>query len=1400
MKSKYTVIRVGSLSVRLITLSICIALALPLALIKTSFANSKTASQADHSTARTLSLEQRVEYQRRIEEVYWRHRIWPAENHQPKPALDEVMPRQAMRAKVEDYLRKSTALASYWQRPITDAQLESEVNRMAAQTKQPERLAELFAAMDNDAFIIAECLARPLLVERFVRNWHAYDERFHGEVKAQAEASLLAYHSVAEMRRMSGKYRETTWRKANPGSEQSNRETDSVALTAEAWDEQAVQLQVGVMSGLQEEAERFYVSAPLSKDRHSMKVATVEWRKPSFDDWWDGEKAKIAFDEATVSDYRFSLSQASAPTSCTDDTWTATQGPPAARSNHTAVWTGSEMFIWGGLNISNGQQPGGKYNPATDTWSVISLTNEPANGGTPAASFWTGSEVVIWGGTVAQGGRYNPMSDSWAAINPSGAPSVNTAAVWTGSEMLAWSIDTNGVIYHYNPSSNAWTSVTSTGAPTVSNFFSPVVWAGTEMVFVLWQGNSFDGRRYNPSTNTWSTINPTNAPQQRSAFVVVWTGQVLIIWGGVSAGFPVIAGGRYNLATNSWTTMSATNAFGANSSTAVWTGTEMIVWGGVGGGPQSSTTSLSTGGRYNPTTDIWQATNLTNRPLSRYGHTAVWTGSEMIVWGGTNRFLGTDRKLSTGGRYNPATDSWVRTNSNVPEGRLFHTAVWTGTEMIVWGGYDGSSALDTGGRYNPSTNSWTGTGAVNRPLARYAHTAVWSGSEMLVWGGHNSSTSLNSGGRYDPAADSWTNISATSAPNKRENHTAIWNGSEMIVWGGLDFGASRLDSGGRYNPTSDSWTPTNSTTPPTPRELHTAVWTGSVMIIWGGLSGGTVQTGSRYSPATDSWSPTNFSTAPSARSGHTAVWTGAEMIIWGSGNLFLPSGGRYNPSTDAWQATGMTNVPVGRVNSTAVWTGSQMIVWGGSITSSGVTSMLDSGGRYCDTVPPSCSFSLTPSSQNFTAASGAGSVSVTATSGCNWIAGSNASFISISAGTSGTGNGTVNYSVSTNTGGARTGMMTIAGQTFTVTQDAAAGGCSSMISPTNHTFTAGAQSSTVNVTAGVGCNWTAVSNASFITVNSGSSGSGNGAVGYSVTANAGAARTGTMTIAAQTFNVTQDSPTGSKASFDFDADRRTDLSLWNPSNGQWTGPISGTSVLGQSTDMIVPADYDGDIKTDIAVWRPSNGLWTIIQSATNQSKTVFWGINGDVPVPADYDGDGKADIAIWRPSNSTWYIINSSNSSVSTALWGISGDVPVPGDYDGDGKADIAMWRPSNGTWYIINSLNGSVSVYGWGISGDKAVAADYDGDGKTDVGIWRPSNGTWYIINSSNGSITVYGWGISSDIAVPADYDGDIKTDIAVWRPSTGTWYIVNSSDGSIRAQMMGSSGNIPVPSAYIK
>src|SRR5206468_11826585 len=106
----------------------------------------ETGVKVSHPAAAGLTFADRVAYQRAIEEVYWRHRIWPKENAKPKPSLDEVISAEQIEKKVEDYLRDSRALEAYWQKPIAPEQLQAEIERMAKHTRQPGVLHELFAA------------------------------------------------------------------------------------------------------------------------------------------------------------------------------------------------------------------------------------------------------------------------------------------------------------------------------------------------------------------------------------------------------------------------------------------------------------------------------------------------------------------------------------------------------------------------------------------------------------------------------------------------------------------------------------------------------------------------------------------------------------------------------------------------------------------------------------------------------------------------------------------------------------------------------------------------------------------------------------------------------------------------------------------------------------------------------------------------------------------------------------------------------------------------------------------------------------------------------------------------------------------------------------------------------
>lgn len=343
------------------------------------------------------------------------------------------------------------------------------------------------------------------------------------------------------------------------------------------------------------------------------------------------------------------------------------------------------------------------------------------------------------------------------------------------------------------------------------------------------------------------------------------------------------------------------------SHTAVWTDSHMIVWGG--GTASGIANNTNTGAMYDPATFEWTATSVVNAPTPRRDHTAVWTGSEMIVWGG--RHGSANGALGTGAIFDPATNTWQATSTDLgPEARYQHTAVWTGTHMIVWGGVNGAGApIKSGASYDPSTDTWT---TLNQPgptlVERTGHSALWNGSLMLVYGGRydnvgwiylpDTTNNLPGGLQYNPSTGIWSNLQPSGQPTARAFHTAVMLGSDMVVWGGYD-GANPTDTGARYDTTGLTWSTTN---PPQPeaRYDHTAVvlaTTPEVMVIWGGVgaSGAELDTGGIYELANNSWTAT--ATALSARTSHTAISTGDSMIVWGGsqGGTPLGDGGVFTP-------------------------------------------------------------------------------------------------------------------------------------------------------------------------------------------------------------------------------------------------------------------------------------------------------------------------------------------------------------------------------------------------------------------------------------------------------------------------------------------------------------------------
>ncbi len=330
-----------------------------------------------------------------------------------------------------------------------------------------------------------------------------------------------------------------------------------------------------------------------------------------------------------------------------------------------------------------------------------------------------------------------------------------------------------------------------------------------------------------------------------------------------------------------WVNGSVVNAPGAREGhSAVWTGQEMLVWGGSLGGGQYS---LS-GGAYQPDADRWASLSQLNPPTARSGHTAIWTGTEMIVWGG---FSGSTA-LGTGARYDVATGAWLPVNSTgAPSARDSHLSVWTGSRMLVWGGRNKSTLAAVGAQYLPGTDSWAPLPVINEPLPRISAAGVWAGDRWLVWGGMTSTGYVQSGGQLlcpGGTPTTWQAMSTVGAPSSREGHAVVWTGSRLLVWGGHRFG-SPLNDGAAYDPLTDLWTPISAVGAPSARSLPSGVWTGSEWVLVGGLTAaGAVSGGSVYTPATDTWRTLDNPGSPVARSGAASVWTGSEMILFGGRN------------------------------------------------------------------------------------------------------------------------------------------------------------------------------------------------------------------------------------------------------------------------------------------------------------------------------------------------------------------------------------------------------------------------------------------------------------------------------------------------------------------------------------
>src|SRR5688572_7268942 len=326
----------------------------------------------------------------------------------------------------------------------------------------------------------------------------------------------------------------------------------------------------------------------------------------------------------------------------------------------------------------------------------------------------------------------------------------------------------------------------------------------------------------------------------------------------------------------------------------------------------------------------------------RVGHTAVWTGREMVVWGGTGD-LEAD-PVTDGAAFDPAAGTWRKLPAAPISPRFDPQAFWTGSEVVVFGGASvHEGPLADGAAWNPASNAW-------RPIAvpptgiRDAAVVAWAGDRLVVWGGATVSPAgasddadpqfHNDGAAWVAADDTWVAVPAAPIP-ARSSAESVWTGSRLIVAGGYGAGeGEERRDGAAFDPVSGVWSPIADRPAPGSCGGETpcaGVWTGSVALFPGA--------GLAYDPAGNRWSAVAPFPAAEGRvtTGYAMVWTGGRLLIWGSppesSEAGTTPGGMdgfsYDPAGNGWQkfAAG----PLSRRDyPTAVWTGREMLVWGGT--------------------------------------------------------------------------------------------------------------------------------------------------------------------------------------------------------------------------------------------------------------------------------------------------------------------------------------------------------------------------------------------------------------------------------------------------------------------------------------
>jgi hypothetical protein len=331
----------------------------------------------------------------------------------------------------------------------------------------------------------------------------------------------------------------------------------------------------------------------------------------------------------------------------------------------------------------------------------------------------------------------------------------------------------------------------------------------------------------------------------------------------------------------------------------------------------------------------------------RVFESVVWTGHELVVWGGEEA---EGRPTADGASYDIDSGRW-RTLPQAPIGpRSAHIAVWTGSEMLVWGGVGrGGQPMNDAAAYDPERRRWRRL--PDAPIdATAGAVGAWTGTDLIVWGGRRGVDAVHAGAAYRPRTNRWRRIPAGPLASRPDAPSA-WTGCELVVWSGLaseeiGIGSREFtDTAAAYDPRARRW----HLLPPAPvvpdgvptglLDEARMVWTGGEVILWGYLvtfDGSTERQSApaaAYDPLAKTWralpdAPLDLAPPWEGAGGAQTVWAGDAMVVT-TGNLDV-AGTRtlaLDPSTGVWSP--LASPPTApNYSGTLVWTGREVIALG----------------------------------------------------------------------------------------------------------------------------------------------------------------------------------------------------------------------------------------------------------------------------------------------------------------------------------------------------------------------------------------------------------------------------------------------------------------------------------------